>query len=85
MTIQNTFSRDKHLIFVLLSSALIFLPFECSPNGMTRGKNSRRFRGIHKDFRGEKNRREIAASIVTCNKVARSLIERADLPRRGCG
>lgn len=57
-TFQNTSSRDKYFIFVLFSSALIFLPFECSPSGMTRGKNSRRFRGIGKDFRGKKSPRD---------------------------
>lgn len=83
MNIQKALSRDKHLIFVSFSRALIFLPFERAPNGMTRGKNSRRSPAIGKDFRGEKNRREIAVSIVTLNKVARSLIESADLPRHG--
>lgn len=56
---------------------------------MTRGKNSRRFRTIGKDFRGEKKKEnhvenpETAILIVTCNKVARSLIEYAGLPQRG--
>lgn len=86
MNIRNTFSRDKHLIFVLFSSALIFLPFECSPNGMTRGKNSRRFRGIGKDFRGEKKstrdcgfHRDVQQSCAKFDRARRSSAARLRL------
>jgi len=59
---------------------------------MTRNKNSRRFRAIGKDFYSKKKNKEnhvvnleIASFTVTCNKVARSLIECAGGFRKRSG